>query len=355
MNKRINLRDLAYFTIVLAGVLYLFYIAKPIVLPLTFGLFMAILLLPIHKRLIKFVKVRWLSIIISFILVLIPFTIMATLISVQLMEIMESLPSIEKSLVSGINQTIKQLNKFVPLIPDKENYLRSDDLVKFMTQNIGWVRDGLMVGSEVLFYIGMTFIYSFFFLLYKDSYQQFIINRYRQTYRPEVKETLHNMKMVIQKYVVGVGIVMVVLAIVNSFGLWVIGVKYAAFWGVLSGLLAVIPYIGTFIGGALPFFFTLATTDTMWQPIAVIGFYTFIQQLEGNIITPKIVGNQVNINPLVSIIGLLVFGMYWGVAGILLALPIISIFKLILEHFELTEPIAKLMGTNLSEAFNENE
>jgi predicted PurR-regulated permease PerM len=280
---------------------------------------------------------------------------MAILISVQLVEIMESLPSIEENLVSGINQTIQKLNRFMPLIPDKENYLRSDDVLRFMTENISWIRDGLMVGSEVLFYIGMTFIYSFFFLLYKDSYQQFIINRYRETYRPEVKETLNNMKLVIQKYVVGVGIVMMLLAVVNSLGLWIIGVKHAAFWGVLSGLLAVIPYIGTFIGGALPFFFTLATTNTMWQPLAVVGFYTFIQQLEGNIITPKIVGNQVNINPLVSIIGLLIFGMYWGVAGILLALPIISIIKLILEHFEWTEPIAKLMGTNLSKTFNINE
>jgi predicted PurR-regulated permease PerM len=153
----------------------------------------------------------------------------------------------------------------------------------------------------------------------------------------------------IQKYLVGVGMVMLLLAIVNSIGLMIIGIEYAAFWGVLAGLLAIIPYIGSIIGGALPFLFALATTGTTWQPLAVIAFYVIIQQIEGNIITPKVVGNQVNINPLISIIGLLVFGLYWGIGGIILALPIISIFKLIFEHFEVTEPIAKLMGTELSE------
>lgn len=349
-----QLRDYAYLMIILFGVGYIFYVGKSIIMPLVFGLFLAVLLTPIHRWITRFIKIKWLSIIISILFFLVPISIIALMISMQMMAILDSLPSIGENLIAGLNKIIDKAYGVVPSMAGQFGYLDSEDIALFITKNIGWLQEGLIAGSNILFFIGMVFIYAFFLLLYKDSYKQFIVNRYRQQYRPEVQDALNNIKVLIQKYLIGVGMVMLILAVVNSIGLFIIGIKYAVFWGVLVGILAIIPYIGTFIGGALPFIFALATTNTTWQPLAIIGFYILVQQLEGNFITPKIVGNQVNINPLISIVGLLVFGIYWGIGGIILALPVISIFKLIFEHFEVTEPISQLMGTEFSDGIVES-
>lgn len=80
-----------------------------------------------------------------------------------------------------------------------------------------------------------------------------------------------------------------------------------------------------------------------------MAYYLFIQQLEGNFITPKIVGDKVDINPLFAILALLFFGSFWGIAGVILALPLISIVKIILEHFDETKALSILMSSDITE------
>ena len=143
-------------------------------------------------------------------------------------------------------------------------------------------------------------------------------------------------------------LVVIILGVLNSIGLSFIGIEYAIFWGALAGLLSVIPYIGTLIGGALPFVFALSTAESSWQPYAVIGYYLFIQQVEGNLITPKIIGDKVDINPLFAIFSLVFFGSLWGVGGVVLALPLISIFKIILSQFDATKHISVLMSSDIN-------
>jgi predicted PurR-regulated permease PerM len=130
--------------------------------------------------------------------------------------------------------------------------------------------------------------------------------------------------------------------------LWIIGVEYALFWGILAGFLAVIPYIGTLIGGILPFIYSLATADYSWQPGAVVVYYFIVQQIEGNIITPKIVGSDIDLNPLFSIFALIFFGSIWGIGGVILALPIMSIIRIVFDHIESTKALAMLMSSSIS-------
>src|SRR5690606_7771915 len=111
---------------------------------------------------------------------------------------------------------------------------------------------------------------------------------------------------------------------------------------------AIIPYIGTTLGGMLPFLYAVATADNWWQPLTVVGMYVIIQQLEGNIITPKVVGSSVSINPLVALLAIIVGGFIWGVSGIILAIPIAGVIKIILDHNERTASIGFLLGNQMS-------
>lgn len=185
-------------------------------------------------------------------------------------------------------------------------------------------------------------------MYYKSNFKRFIIQSFEKSSRPDIKETLKKIKDTIQSYIGGLGLVIVILSTLNTIGLTLIGIEHAIFWGCLAGALAIIPYIGTMLGGLLPFIFALSSAEASWQPYAVIVYYLIIQQIEGNFITPKIVGDKVDINPLFALIAILFFASYWGIAGVILALPLISILKIILAQFKQTENLSILMSSDIS-------
>jgi predicted PurR-regulated permease PerM len=140
---------------------------------------------------------------------------------------------------------------------------------------------------------------------------------------------------------------MLVLGVLNSAGLYFIGIKYALVWGFLGALLAVVPYIGTTVGGLLPFMYAVATTSTVWQPTAVVVLYAIVQFVEGNFITPKIVGNSVKINALAAVLSIILGALIWGVPGVILAIPLLAMLRIILDHITSFKPVALLLSDDL--------
>src|SRR5690606_616001 len=149
---------------------------------------------------------------------------------------------------------------------------------------------------------------------------------------------------VIQSYLLGMGMVMGIVAILNTAGLLVLGLQYAWFFGTLAALLILIPYIGIAIGSLIPALFALATMDNYWYALGVIIWFQVVQFLEGNFITPNIVGGKVSLNPLVAIMSLLLGGMLFGLAGLILALPLVASIKILLNLDKSTPPFSFLIG-----------
>jgi predicted PurR-regulated permease PerM len=90
------------------------------------------------------------------------------------------------------------------------------------------------------------------------------------------------------------------------------------------------------------------TKDSLFYPLAVIVCYQVIQFIEGNILTPRIVGRNVNLNPFITILGLLVGASIWGVAGMILIIPVMALLRQIFEWNEGTKPFAILLGEEKS-------
>ncbi|MEM1124742.1 MAG: AI-2E family transporter, partial [Bacteroidota bacterium] len=132
-------------------------------------------------------------------------------------------------------------------------------------------------------------------------------------------------------------------------GLLLIGIKYAFFWGFLAAFLAIVPYIGTFIGGFLPFAYAMATSDSYVQPALVVLLFGTVQVLEGNIITPKVVGSSVKINPLAAILALVTGGFIWGIGGLILAIPIIAILRVVMAEIDFLKPLSALLSSDIYE------
>ena len=152
-------------------------------------------------------------------------------------------------------------------------------------------------------------------------------------------------------YISGAGKVMLILAILNTAVLFALGIEHAIFFGVLAGMLNIIPYLGPILGAVLPFFFALITKDDLFSPLAVLVSFTFIQLLENAYLTPKITGSNVNLNAFVTFLGLLIGAAIWGVVGMILIIPTIAILKKLFEMSPETEPYAYLFGEEDSNWF----
>jgi len=174
-------------------------------------------------------------------------------------------------------------------------------------------------------------LFSFFLLYYRDFFREFFFKAFKATPQHKVNEVLNKIYEVVQSYLVGLITVMGIVAVLNTVGLMAMGIDYAWFFGSLASLLMLLPYIGIAIGSILPALFALATKDSAWYALGVVAWFQVVQFLEGNIITPNIVGSKVSINPLMAIIGILLGGMLFGLAGLILALPFIATLKVIFD------------------------
>ncbi|GAB3650106.1 AI-2E family transporter [Echinicola sediminis] len=187
-------------------------------------------------------------------------------------------------------------------------------------------------------------LYTFFLLYYRDFFKDFLIQAIKGVPAEKVMFTINKIYHVIQSYLLGLVTVMGIVAILNTIGLLIMGLEYAWFFGTLAAILILIPYIGVAIGSIIPALFALATMDSYWYALGVIGWFQVVQFLEGNFITPNIVGGRVSLNPLVAIISLLLGGMLFGLAGLILAIPMVAVIKVVFEMTDSTQPFSFLIG-----------
>lgn len=201
----------------------------------------------------------------------------------------------------------------------------------------------LQASFDFLVNVALIPIYMFFFLVYSDFFIFGIRRIFKNFDTSNYIQLIDSSKKAIQSYFQGFIKVTVILAVLNCIGLYVIGVENALFYGVFAALLCIIPYIGIFVGSILPAFMALITLDSPWYAVAVIGWMSFVQFLEGNLITPNIVGDKVKINPFMVLIFLLIAGKIWGIPGLIVAVPMAAVFKQICEHVPFLAPIGSLM------------
>lgn len=187
-------------------------------------------------------------------------------------------------------------------------------------------------------------IYMFFFLYYRDFFKMFFYKLFSKVSRKRVDAILTKIYEVVHSYLTGLVTVTLIVGTLNTIGLLALGIDYAVFFGFLAAALLVIPFIGILIGSILPIIIALITKDSPMYAVGVAGVFILVQFLEGNFITPQIVGSKVSINGLVAIIALLLGSALWGLAGMALSLPTIAILKVLFEAVPDLRPFAYVLG-----------
>lgn len=187
-------------------------------------------------------------------------------------------------------------------------------------------------------------IYVFFLLYYRHFFLEFSYKVFYKREREEIDEALESIGFVIKGYVFGQFLDILIIGFVNTVALYLLGIGYAIVLGFGLAVLCIIPYLGMIVGSVIALLVALLTTSTTWQPITAFVVLWVIHIIDSNIVAPKVIGSRVNINPLVAILILLLFGELWGLAGLFLAFPLAAILKVIFDRVPGLKPYGFLLG-----------
>jgi len=317
-------------------------IAKSILIPIVFGFFFAIVLHP----LVGFLQARKIPLVLATLIsmltasLILGFGIYYTISQAKVL--FTDLPGLVEQFNSLFNNFEKFITDTLQVSARDQLQLVKENANQLIKSGSGVFGDALVATSGLITFFTLIPIYVFFILIYKENFKGFLAQLDKKTggstltVAYEIKEMMHN-------YITGLITVIAIVAVLNSIGLLALSLKYAIFMGIISAILTIIPYIGIFIGGLLPLMVALITKDSLVYPLLVIIVVGTVQFLEGNFITPKIVGSKVNVNPLAAIIALVIGAEIWGIAGMILAIPLTGITKIIMSQYDSLKPYAYLL------------
>lgn len=295
---------------------------------------------------------RIISILVSYLVAVVPLLVVFFLLFNQSQIFFREIPSIREKLSDFTTRFMDRFNQYFNLDPEVSSSWISENLLSAFDTPFGFLRESFQSGTNIIANIILIILITYFMLLYRTAFKNFFLSQVNPKYRKNTEELFEQLQKLAKRYMIGQGLVIIILGLLIGTGLWIIGVPYPFFWGFLAGFLELIPYVGTTVGAILPFTYMLIAADTLWQPWAVLGWYIIVQQLEGNLISPNVMGASIKINPLFIITGLFFGAFIWGISGMILALPILSIAKEIFRSFDELEPISYLMEDGLSRKSN---
>jgi predicted PurR-regulated permease PerM len=338
----------ALIVLAVLAVAYSMYFAAFIVMPIAFASVLAIILLPI----VRFLRNRmfipsWAGAAITLLALLgLPIAMIYGL----------TYPAAEWLApgFEGLSQAERRLDRFLePLrqirtaleraaeiaaVPDGDTVVRVREDPGFAGAILDWTQGFLVTGAIIAVLL--------YFLLATDGLVQRKFIRIMPTRKDKERamDIAERIQSDVSHYLLTITVINILLGVAVGLAMWVLGMPSPLLWGILAALFNYIPYLGALAGVMLAGIVALVTFDSAIYALVVALVYYALTALEGNFIIPAILGRRLFLNPVVVFIGLIFWGWVWGIPGALLAVPMLSIIKIVADHIESMGPLSELLG-----------
>lgn len=340
--------DVALAGLVILATLYTLYFARALMLPVVLALLFSILLAPSVRALRRAHVPEAFGALIVLLMVITGLGLAIDKLSEPATEWLNKAPQS----LSQIERKTKSLKNFVGEIR------RLTDRITTMTrgpgekpprevvvENMNW--SGVLLGQTQFFLVGSlsTLILLYFLLASGDTFLRKLV-RILPRLRDKVRavEVTREIQHEIGRYFFTVGCINVALGVVTAIAMWILGMPNPALWGVLVAVLNFIPYVGPTLSMITLTLAALLTFESLSQALLVPLVFVGLTLFEGQFLQPIIVGRRLALNPVVIFISFLVWGWLWGIAGLLIAVPLLVTIKICCEHLEPLAPIAEFLG-----------
>lgn len=335
-----SLQIILLFILVLAGI----HFAKPFLVPFTIAGILAMLFLPLCRRFEKKGINRGLSV---FFCILILLSVMAgiiALVSWQISDLAADLSKMQEHVGQSLTKLKENISNTFGITPQKQQEMIKEQ------QSSGAGGAGKFVAAIMSSLMGvlvdaiLVFVYIFLLMYLRTHIKQFILKLVPREEKSNTTKIINDTSQVGQKYLSGLGMMIIILWVMYGIGFSIVGVKNALFFAILCGLLEIVPFVGNLTGTALTMIMALSQGGGTNMVVGILITYATVQFIQTYILEPLVVGAQVKINPLFTIIAIVIGELVWGIPGMILAIPLLGIAKIIFDNVDPLKPYGFLIG-----------
>jgi predicted PurR-regulated permease PerM len=351
MNQLAVINRILLFILLIVVFLYW---GSPFLIPFIFGIFFAFLMVPLCKLLEKIKINRIIASLLSTLVVFIVFGGTLFLFITQINMFVSDIPLVEEKVRSFIESSQNRIESITSLTLVEQDKILEERSGQIMEKIEPMVTGffGYMFNAVVSFFL--VLVYVFLLLLYRQKIVDFLMMYITQNEEGSATDTLSKISKVAFHYLWGRVQVMLLLGVLFFITFILFGLPYALLFTLFGAVITIIPYFGPLLSGLLPILFSLVYFDSLQKILFFSAVIIVIQLVESYVFEPLILGKEVKLNPLAVIIAIVGGGIIWGVAGMILFVPIFAMGKIIsLEHPAL-KPIGFILGPSELEEFQKS-
>lgn len=317
---------------------------QAIFVPLYLSVLISILLLPIANLLERIHFPRALASLVSVLVAFVIISFIIYLLSSQIISFLNDIPAIKIHLAAHYQTLQTILEQQFNISLNQQQFLFNSASKGVQSSGLGYAKQTFYTVTQTLAFAIFIIVFSFLILFYRSTIKSFLMILFSKENKKSINDVINSAKKVLKNYMSGLLIEMAIISTSNSMVLMIIGLKYAIFLGVFTGVLNIMPFIGIYTGIIFTALVSLTTDASMSQIVWMIFGLLLIHFIDANFLMPRIVGAKVKINALMTMLGAIAGGLLMGIAGIFLALPTIAILKIIFDRIEGMEAWAILLG-----------
>jgi predicted PurR-regulated permease PerM len=272
--------------------------------------------------------------------------LIAPAVSAQVQDLIANLPQF----LSELDQRINRLFRSIPVLrrgvsEGTEPGLLATSLNELFGFLSGAAVPYLKGGLELIIVMVSVLVMALYLSRSPTTYLEGVVALVPPARRPLARVILYDLKLTLHSWVVGQIIAMVVLAALTTLGLWILGVPYFLAFGIFAGVAAIVPFFGTLFSTLIPALYALGIAGFP-KAVAVTLLGVGVHLIEANFVAPVVMQRKVNLPPVITIAGVLLIGKLFGLAGLIIAVPILAFVMVLIRHVLLGE----VYGDPISEA-----
>jgi putative permease len=343
-------KKLANILICILAIGFIVIYAKVLFCPLIFALLISILLLPLSLFFERRLKLNHVLACILPVLTLIAgIGLVSYLVSAQVVNLIRSWSLFKHELEISFIQLQNWVTYHFNIDGDRQSAFLQNTVSKIMEHRGKIAFQVLFSFSSFLLFIVLFVFDTFFILFYRRLLFRFLVAIFKDGQKEVIYEIVDKVQLTIRKYLIGLLIEMAIVSTLCSIAFWLIGIKYALFLGLMTGIFNVVPYIGIYSSFIISAFVTFTTTAVVSKVILLAVTLIVVHLLDANIILPFVVGHWSRINAFATVIGLVSGAIIWGIPGTILSIPINAILRIIFERVDNLKPFGAVLGPEPSD------
>lgn len=260
--------------------------------------------------------------------------------------LLSDLAQIQQNITLHLDHLSMWISRSFGFAPKDQLQFISEQSNKFFSGVQGLIKGTLNSLTGAIIFFGLLPVYTYLVMYYRNIFLKFILLWFVPAEQTSVSKSIRQIEKMVKNYLIGLAIQIGYITVLLGGSLALLGIQHALLIGLLFAFLNLIPYLGALIGNILGVLITLAASERLSDILIVLAAITVVQFLDNNILMPRIVGGQVKINALVSIVGIIAGGAVAGISGMFLAMPVLSILKVIFDNSDKYKQWGILLGAD---------